>query len=178
MTHKDVLKLLFPVPELGALFDQDLTLEGGLLDSLQTSADALLLEMFPDTATDLIASWERIYNIIPPDGATLADRRLAVVQKKRLRRRLDRAYFIGLAASVGYTITIEELPPSVEGHGPESKFIWRVHVAGSAKTITEFTAGDSGAGDLLTDWPVEAILEDLFIKLKPAHTDVLFVYYA
>jgi uncharacterized protein YmfQ (DUF2313 family) len=44
------------------------------------------------------------------------------------------------------------------------------------KTIVDFTAGDSSAGDLLRDWLGDAVLENLFIALKPAHTRVLFIY--
>lgn len=178
MDHKDVLKLLFPLKNVGGVFDDDLGIEGKYLDALKTSADALLLELFPDTTTQLIAEWERTYGIIPPEGASLASRRTAVLQKKRLRRRLDRAYFVSLAATVGYNIKIEEIPPnSAEyGGGQSTIHIWRVHVPIGAKPIIEFTAGDSEAGDLLTDWADETILEALFDDLKPAETRVFFVY--
>lgn len=178
MNHSDVLKLLFPLKDVGGVFSQDVGIEGSYLDALKTSADNLHLELFPDTTTTLIADWERIYDIIPPDGATLVQRQAAVVQKKRLRRKLTRAYFITLAASVGYSIAIEEiLPNSVDYGGTWSTiYIWRVHVLNSAKEITYFTADDSGSGELLADWPGEDILENLFMNLKPAHTHVYFVY--
>ena len=178
MDHSEVLKLLFPLKDIGGTFVQDIGIEGDHLDALKTSADALLLELFPDTTTTLIADWERVYGIIPPDGATLADRRLAVVQKKRLRRKLNRAYFVALAATVGYTITIEEMPPNAADYGGawDTLYIWRVHVPIGAKDITYFTAGDSSAGDLLADWTDEDTLETLFNALKPAHTHIYFVY--
>ena len=108
----------------------------------------------------------------------LVARRTAVVQKLRLRGSLTRQYFVDLAAAVGYTITIEEIPPNDAGYGGawDTINIWKVHVPIGAKEITYFTAGDSGAGDLLTDWPSEDILENLFNDLKPAHTQVYFVY--
>jgi uncharacterized protein YmfQ (DUF2313 family) len=179
MTHADILKLLFPVKDMGGVFDQDVAIEGSYLDALKTSADNLLLELFPDTCTTLtIGDWERTYAIIPPDGATLDARRLAVVQKKRLRRKLTRAYFVSLAATVGYAISIEEIPPNAADYGGvwSTIYIWRVHVPIGAKNIVYFTAGDSSAGDLLTDWSGENVLENLFNALKPAHTRVLFVY--
>ena len=179
MIHKDVLKVLFPVPDVGGDFDADVTIEGSYLDALKTSAESLLLELFPDTCTAAtISDWERIYGIVPESGAALADRRLAVIQKKRLRRKLTRAYFVILAAAVGYTIEIEEIPPlSAEYGGTQSTiYVWRVHVPIGAKTLTYFTAGDSSAGDRLMDWEDEGVLESLFGALKPAHTHVYFVY--
>lgn len=179
MIHEDILKLLFPLKDVGGDFDADITIEGSYLDALKTSAEALLLELFPDTCTAAtIADWERTYNIIAPDGASLAQRQLAIIQKKRLRRKLTKSYFETLAAAVGYTIMIEEIPPLSAEYGSTQStiYIWRVHVLGGTKTIIDFTAGDSSAGDLLTDWVGEATLENIFERLKPAHTRVLFVY--
>lgn len=179
MNHSDVLKLLFPVPDVGGSFSQDIGIEGAHLDTLKTAADNLLLELFPDTCTAAtISDWERIYGIVPPEGATLEQRRAAVIQKKRLRRKLTRKYFTDLAAAVGYTILIEEIPPNSAEYGGSwnTLYIWRVHVLGGAKEITYFTAGDSSAGDLLSDWPVEAVLEGILTASKPAHTQVYFVY--
>lgn len=179
MLHSDVLKLLFPIKDMGGTFDADIAIEGSYLDTLKTAAEALLLELFPDTCTAAtIEDWERTYAIVPPVDALLADRRLAVVQKKRLRRKLNRAYFVALAATVGFTITIEERPPNdaVYGGGWETIYIWIVHAPIGAKEVIYFTAGDSSAGDLLSDWPGESTLETLFEALKPAHTRVIFLY--
>lgn len=179
MNHSDVLKLLFPLKDIGGTFDQDIGIEGAYLDALKTSADNLLSELFPDTCTAAtIADWERIYGIIPAAADTLGQRQAAVVQKKRLRRKLTRAYFVALAAAVGYNIIIEEIQPNDAGYGGaySTIYIWRVHVTGGVKAITYFTAGDSSAGDLLSNWTVETNFENLFIALKPAHTHVYFVY--
>lgn len=179
MNHSDVLKLLFPLKNIGGVFDDDIGLEGGFLDALKTSADNLLLELFPNTCTAAtIADWERTYGIIPPADAPLEARRLAVVQKKRLRRKLTRAYFVALAETAGYSITIEEMPPNAVDYGGtwSTLYIWRVHAPIGAKAITYFTAGDSEAGDLLSNWSDENTLEALFNALKPAHTHVYFVY--
>ncbi len=181
MIHADVLKLLFPLKDVGGDFADDIAIEGSYLDALKTSAESLLLELFPDTCTAAtIADWERIYGIVPADGAALADRRLAVIQKKRLRRKLTRSYFVALAAAVGYTVVIEEMPPNSAEYGGtwNTIYIWRVHVTGGAKEIIYFTAGDSASGDRLSNWTTESILEGLFEALKPAHTHVYFTYEA
>jgi uncharacterized protein YmfQ (DUF2313 family) len=201
MNHADVLKLLFPLKDLGGVFNDDIAIEGKHLDALKTSADNLLLEAFPDTATLTLSDWERNYQIIVPAGVSIAQRQRAVVQRRRMRGGLSRRYFVALAAAVGYTITIEEIPSNGLGGGATDKYVWRIHVglaempttteftAGDSgagelltdwdqlgKTTSFFTAGDSGAGELLTDWPDDRNLEELFNNLKPAHTRIIFVY--
>jgi uncharacterized protein YmfQ (DUF2313 family) len=175
--HYSVLKRLFPA-EVGGVFDQDITIEAAHLDALKLAAEYAVNEFFPDTAIQTINEWEKRYGIISDSSLSLGARRQAAVQKRRLRKRLDVSYFIELAATVGYTIDIEEMPPNSAdyGGGDETIHIWRVHAPIGAKTIVEFTAGDSAAGDLLTDWADEATLETLFNKLKPAHTHIYFLY--
>jgi uncharacterized protein YmfQ (DUF2313 family) len=181
MNHSDVLKLLFPV-ELSGIHDTDMAIDGGALDDTQTSAETLLMEMFPDMTSELIASWERVYGVIPAADATLQSRRNAVVAKIRNRRGLSRQYFINLALCMGWTITIDELLPFMSGYGrsadylyvPECRWIWRVNVAGSA--VSWFRTAMSAAGERLTWWISNATLEELFNDLKPAHTYVLFNY--
>ena len=176
MTHHDILKLLFPT-EIGGVFDADITIEGSYLDALTASADSLSDEMFPDTANVTITDWERVYAILPDPAATLDQRRLTILQKVRANiGSLTPASFVALAATVGYVVTIEELPKNSPGFGPESIWVWRVHVPTAQEQVDYFTAGDSAAGDLLTDWASSATLEGIINELKPAHTEVLFVY--
>ena len=52
-TCADVLRLLFPVP-LGGVFDGDIEVEGKSLDRGQASAEGLLRDMFPDTASVIL----------------------------------------------------------------------------------------------------------------------------
>ena len=178
LLHEDVYKLLFPLKNVGGKFDENVSVIGKQLDAVNTLYNTLLQEIFPDTTTDLIADWERKYAIIPPEGATLEARRLAVVQKKRLRRRLDRQYFIALAATVGYDIDIEYIPANDAryGGGPGTRYIWLVHVISGTKELIYFTAGDSAAGDRLLDWETSDVLENLFTDLGPAHKHVYFAY--
>lgn len=160
MNHEDVLKLLFPV-EIGGVCGDDFALEGRRLDLAQTSAEGLLREMFPDKADALIPDFERVYALIPATGATLQERRSAVIRKIRERGGLSREYFIGLAALHGHDITIDELKPFMAGWGSAGD---RVYVQG-----------------VLWIWQVNApaaagTLAALFESLKPAHTAVFFNY--
>ena len=180
MSHSDALKLLFPPIGLEGVFDNDIALEGARLDDAQASAETLLDEMFADTATALLASWERVCGITPGADDTVLARQNRVVQQLRARGGLSKAYFVGLAAALGFAITIDEFIPFMAGIGrsgdtlyvPEVVFVWRVNVSGYA--VYQFRAGTSRAGDLLLWWPVQTMIEGIFNLLKPAHTYVFF----
>ena len=212
MPNSDALKILFPVA-LEGVFDQDIQIEGELLDAAQASADRLLKEFFADTTTALIADWERTVGVSsaisgasPPapgvgdgllgdgllgDGGALAQqppsvpmqaRRTAILQQLQARGGLSKLYFIGLAAAMGVTITIDEFRPFMAGLGragdpiyvPEAVFCWRINVPGA--TCYYFCAGQSCAGEPLRWWLPQASLEAIFNRLKPAHTYVFFNY--
>jgi uncharacterized protein YmfQ (DUF2313 family) len=183
MVHSDVLKLLFPLPvEADGVLADDFSLEGGQLDAAQSSAEALLLEAFPDQSTALLASWERVCGIVPGDDDPLQARRDAVVRILRSIGGLSRAYFITLAAVFGWTITIDEYLPFIAGwnrcgdylYEEHVRWIWRVNVSG--KAVYPFRAGLSAAGERLTWWVPNTVLETLFEELKPAHTHAIFNY--
>ncbi|OPY07263.1 MAG: hypothetical protein A4E68_01945 [Syntrophaceae bacterium PtaB.Bin095] len=181
MTHEDVLNLLFPV-ELTGMHTADAAREGAALDDAQTSAERILTEMFPDMTHTLLADWERVCALTPDQDAPLQVRRNAVLKKLREIGGLSRSYFIILAATYGWTITIDELLPFMAGWGrcgdplyeEEVRWIWRVNVAGSA--VYSFRAGLSAAGERLTWWNSNTVLEALLTDLKPAHTVVIFNY--
>ncbi len=181
MLHKDTLKLLFPI-ELQGKFEKDIETEGKHLDAAQSNAEDLLKEFFPDGAYELLPDWERVCGLTPGADDPLQLRRDRVIKKLRELGGLSRAYFINLAASLGYTISIEELRPFMAGIGRagdtlyiyESIWIWRVKVSGQA--LYYFSAGQSAAGERLLWWPAQTAMEDLLKDLKPAHTYVIFDY--
>ena len=181
MSHKDALKLLFPI-DLGDEFGKDIELEGKHLDSAQARVDEMLNEMFPDKTYELLSSWERVCGIMPGADDTLQMRRDTVIRKLRELGRLDRKYFIDVAAAIGYTITVEELHPFMAGlsyagdtlYVEESIFVWRVKISGQA--LYYFRAGQSTAGERLLWWPVQTVPENILNELKPAHTFIIFDY--
>jgi uncharacterized protein YmfQ (DUF2313 family) len=131
--------------------------------------------MFPDGAYELLTEWERVYGLpVAPDDP-LQVRQNRVLQKMREMGRLDRAYFISLAAAYGYTVTIDELHPFMSGWGyageelgdDDSDWCWRVWI--TASTGYYFRAGESTAGECLS-YSYDAMLLDLLTELKPAHT--------
>jgi len=182
MNHKDVLKLLFPL-ELEGVFDDDIAIEGAVLDDFCARVDDLLAEMFPDTTVELIADWERVCGIVPNDDDSLQARRDRIIAKLRALGGLSRQYFIELAAALGHDIAITEYVPFMAGRGRcgdrlyiyEVIWCWLVTFA-EPTTAYDFRAGESRCGERLCWWipceEVEAGIEDL----KPAHTFVEFAY--
>lgn len=184
MLHSDALKLLFPL-ELVGVYEQDIELEGIHLDKSESDAQELLAEMFPDGANELLPDWERVCGLVPAADEPLQARRNAVLRQLRSRGGLSRAYFIALAANMGFTITIQELQPFMAGIGssgdivylPRVIFIWQISTPGRSPAYS-FISGQSASGERLLWWSVtyQPALETIFQKLKPAHTAVIFNY--
>lgn len=145
-------------------------------------AAALVAEADPRTTTELLSDWERVAGL--PDActgplATLAERRAALVARLTSIGGQSRAYFIALAASLGYTITITEYRPyQVNDHVNDPlnselwNFVWQVNAA--LDTVRRFNV-KSGVNEPLATWG-NALLECVIRRLAPAHTKVLFAY--
>lgn len=129
------------------------------LARIEGDADRLAESALPDSAVDdLLPDWERVLGVAG---------RAAVVAQIAARGGASKAYFTDLASRLGYQVQIEDgFTGRVEGmstvsdcnaslYTDDRAFTWRVHVAGSGPAL-----------------PLEA----LFLKLKPAHTAVEFVY--
>ena len=175
MSHKTILQQLFPI-QLAGVFEADIEIEGKHLDDALDKAALLIAEMYADTCSDTIEDWERVCGVTPGESDTLQIRRNRVVAKLMATGRLDKQYFIDLAAALGTTITIDELDAGDDGYGDEGIWAWRVNVTDQESTTTYFRAGDSVAGDYLMSWVDDLGLEELFNELKPAHTQCLFAY--
>ena len=181
MLHSAVLKRLFPAEILG-VFSPDTEVEGAHLDAVQADAETILLEACPDKAMQLLAAWERVCGLAPLADEPLQARRDAVLRKLRERGGLSRAYFILLAATMGYTITIEELQAFRAGVNRcgdplwiyDVLWIWRVHISGTP--VYHFRTGQSAAGERLLWWTSASALEAVLTELKPAHTYIIFDY--
>lgn len=149
-------------------------------------AGDLLLEMDPRTTLDLLAEWEAFAGL--PDICvgdieyTLQERRGALHAKLIATRNLSIPYLIAAAASIGHTITIQEVRPSLSGVMMAGDEVVVAHADRHWFQVTtlvantySFIAGASVAGDELGFWrPVR--LECLLNRLKPAHTAILWNY--
>ena len=171
--HKDIFKLLFPIPIEG-VFDDDIAIEGQYLDDVKISAMNLLLEMFPDTATLMLADWERVYGLPDPcTGAltSLQARRAALLDRYRGKSSQNMSFYIALAESLGFTVTIDE----AQGTAGTDDWAFKWYVNAPETTITYFRAGQSTAGEPLASWG-NTLLECAFNRRKQAHTEIVFTY--
>lgn len=147
--------------------------------------DDMLRESYPLTSSELLTDWERIVGI--PDecvglSETLQERREAVDRKLSSIGGQSKAYYIDVAARLGFDITIDEYTPFRAGFSragdpvtsEEWAHVWEVNTA-ETDTIRYFRAGQSTAGEALAKWGNE-ILECIINQLKPAHTYVIFTY--
>lgn len=145
----------------------------------------LVEEADPRTTAELFADWERVAGL--PDACavafggdqTVAQRRAALVGRLSTLGGQSAAYFIGLAAALGYAITITEFWEHTVNddvdHGLYSSawtFAWQVNAA--LNTVTDITV-DSTVDDPIAAWG-NSLLECVFKRLEPAHTTVLFSY--
>lgn len=192
-TAADYLEQLKTLLPPGQAFPRDAgTTLHTLLDGMSielaradSRGEALPLEANPGTTNELLGDWERIADL--PDKCagvleeTLQGRRNALVSKLASTGGQSEAYFIGVAAALGYQVTVEEFRPfraglSVAGD-PISNgawvFTWRLRAP--SVTIIPFRAGQSAAGEPLRAWGNDT-LECKLRQLAPAHTILLFAY--
>lgn len=155
------------------------------LARIDARGDDVLRESDPRTTVELIGEWETQVGL--PDEClgdidqTLQQRRNAVVARLTGRGGQSRQFFIDLAASLGYTVTITEFRPFRAGISEAGDaltngdwiFTWRVNAPET--TITYFRAGASTAGEPLRAWGNEQ-LECAIERVAPAHTIVQFAY--
>ncbi|WP_420835342.1 putative phage tail protein [Candidatus Erwinia dacicola] len=96
---------------------------------------------------------------------------------------LSRSYFIHLAKSLGYDVTIDEPEPFRCGRNrcgdrlwiPEIVWVWIVNIQDGQVPVYRFRCGSSATGERLMSFG-QNMLESIFRDLKPAHTQVVFNY--
>jgi len=179
--NETVTRLLMPL-ELGGVFDDDVAIEAAHLDAAEANGDALLLEMFPDTASTLLPDWERVLGITPAADEPLQSRQDKALQKWREKGGLSIPYFTALAESLGYEVEIVEPLVSMadwlcaddELQDETCDGWWGLVIKN--QQVYEFRADTSCADECLLWFDSQTFLEELFKRLKPAHNDVYFVY--
>lgn len=146
---------------------------------------ALLIESDPRSASELLGDWERVAGLPDPcvvAPQTVQERRAAVEARITGVGGQSKAFFIQIAARLGYTISIDEFRPFVAGsnagdslsNGAAWAHTWRINAP--EQTVREFRVGEATVGEALRTWGNE-ILECAFDhRLKPAHTNLLFAY--
>lgn len=186
--YSQALRQLLP---RGAAWHAEGAALGQLLDALAAEmarvdgrAAVLLREALPGTSSELLTDWERVLGLPDPcvtEPQTLSERRLAAHTRFTLAGGQSKAFFIALAASLGYTVTVEDFPSAAAATsagitftGDGWAYSWRVNVAAGTNVRT-FRVGQSSAGDPLRSWGDEQI-ECLIKRYAPAHTIVFIAY--
>lgn len=166
-------------PQLAA----ELRAEGNVLASVEQKSAEIATGITPFLAVSLLADWERVLALSPGDGMTLQQRRQQVIAALNATGGLSRRYFVNLAKSLGYNVTIDEPEPFRAGHNrageriwiPEIIWVWVVNISDGQVPVYRFRAGSSVAGEHLMTYGIN-LIETLFQDLKPAHTQVVFNY--
>lgn len=183
--HLDLLSRLMPAVAYDVQGSQvlaDLRAEAQALEAALWSADGLLDESDPRTTYHLLSDWERVLGL--PDTCTgalpiLTLRRAAVLAKFTQRGGQSRAFFIALAARLGFVITITEPQPyNVMSPVVAPMFdgvwagVWQVNAALSGRHPWPVVGG---VNEPLDFWS-NNLLECVIRRFKPAYTRVLFSY--
>jgi len=160
--HAQILKMLFPL-ELGDNFAADVEIEGEHLDAAEGEIDLLIENMFTDTAGLLLEAWERVLDITPGVGETVAARQAECTARMRARGGLSKAYYESLAARYGCSIVIVEYRTFQTGRNKIGDRLYKKNI----KWCWEVRITDLGEGE-------PAKLQKMIQRLKPAHTFVWF----
>ena len=150
---------------------------------LDARGDALVDEADPRTTYELLPDWERVAGLPSACTAgvaqTVAERRDALVGRLTERGGQSIAYFVALAAKLGYTVTITAhrarrcgVAIGTAFGGTDWQFVWDVNSA--LNTVRKRACG-SPCGEAFGVWQ-NTTLECVINDDKPAHTVVRFVY--
>lgn len=133
---------------------------------LQARDNELIVEALPSSTDELLPEWESTLGLPDPcagPNPTLPARQAAVLARFSNNGGQSADFFIAYAALLGYVITITVYSPFVFGdnfgealYGEAWAFAWTVNAPVAAET--------------------NPVLECEFMRLKPAHTTVSFVY--
>lgn len=154
--------------------------------TFEDAVRALIDEADPRTTNLLLQEWEAWLGLpdeCSPDPATLSldERRNQVAARLRAVGGCTPAFYISLAADLGYVITITEYEQFRVGTngasdpvlGEDWPHTWQVNAAQT--TVQYFHVGANGAGDPLSSSGND-LLECFLERLRPAHTILRFAY--
>lgn len=170
--------------ELGSNFEQALEPLAGELARVHVRMDDLLREADPRTTSELLSEWEKAAGL-PDDceepGQTIQERRNRLVEHLTAVGGQSPAFFIELAARLGFEITIAEYRPftctskcnaALNTRALGWHFTFRVNAPET--TIRNMTCR-SRCNEPIRDWGND-VLECVIRRRKPGHTHVIFSY--
>ncbi len=155
------------------------------LSRLDDRADRLIEESDPRSTFEMLPDWERIAGL--PDACALltgvslnvAQRQVALAAKLTSQGGSSIAYFIALAARLGFTVTITEFrewsfdsDDDTALSGSDWAYAWQVNAPLNSLSDWTFDSDD----DTPFAWWGNQLLECALSRYKPAHTTVIFSY--
>lgn len=144
----------------------------------------LLIDGFPASTEELLPEWEKTLGLPDPcAGAapTIQLRQAQVLARFTATGGQSVAYFTGLAATLGYTVTITQFAPMRFGqaafgtpmYGVAWAFAWQVNAP--SFSIKRFEFGIDAVGEPFAYWN-NNVLQCELQHYSPAHTYLLFNY--
>lgn len=158
-------------------------LMGGLAQEfwrVDDQADTLSDEADPRTANVFLSRWEAVAGIKVP-ATTLVQRQLSLTTYLTRRGGQTPAYFIAMAAAMGFIATITEYHEhSFDDdfdqlwNGVDWAFTWQLNVPFSAGNVIDLTVD----GDVNTPFGIYSDSFDTrpFVEYKPGYTSLIFSY--
>jgi len=143
----------------------------------------LLTDAFPTTTLELLPEWEAsvgLPDICTPLNPTTQQRVAAVAAKVLSLGGQSPAYYIAVAAALGFAVTITQFMPfcadmacELPDYDPLWLFVWQVN----APQITTFyfSADEASADDALETYD-NTELSCRLAQIAPAHTTLLFAF--
>lgn len=157
------------------------------LARFEASAEAMLPQVNPRQATDLLADYERVLgpdpcgrDLVEAAGGT-DDRQRSAHQRWIASGFQTPAYFVALAAALGVAATVTEILPAVLGPAEcgmelapaDERFVWVVALPETR--VIEPELGVLECGGFLGEI-VPSLVECVIRRLAPAHTTPVFSY--
>lgn len=138
--------------------------EANALNQALNQLEEVEAAIFPATAGRYIADWERVYQIVPPPGATPEQRVQAVLAAMGDLGGQSIPYFVRLASLFGVNVDIDTFRVPVVGlldtghplYSGDWPFTWRVNAP-----LKDYTT---------------PVMESRLTERRPANTEVVFGY--
>ncbi len=169
---------------LGSVLQRLLDGLGDELARVDCRVQDYLVETDPLRTNELLPEWERMLGLpdpcAPPPESVAARRRAVVARLQELGGQTP-AFFIGVAQTLGFSVTVEEHYPfrvdvnavGYPVYGDDWAHAFTIH--SPLETIEDFAVGLNAVGDPLRSWGNEA-LECGIERNVPAHAVVRFAY--
>lgn len=146
-------------------------------------ANNLLVDAFPASPEELLPEWEQTLGLPDPcagEAPTIQLRKAQVLARFTAVGGQSAAYFISLAATLGYEITITQFAPFRFGdvfgtpmYGVAWAFAWQVNAP--TFSVHKFEFGVDTFGEPFSYWN-NNVLQCELQRYAPAHTYLLFNY--